>query len=186
MEDKLQAPELMAKVTGTNAILKALATFGQKGEALVGAVVQATAMDVNREAKVNAPKNYGKLAQSIINNVSNGGLRVDIEVGVAYGAFVEFGTGTYVRVPAELQQEAMKFKGYKSGSFDDFLEAISDWCRRKGIPKEAWYPIAMSIRQNGIKPQPYLYPAFVKGRAQLKPRLAKALDRLVREMNASK
>jgi HK97 gp10 family phage protein len=169
------------KVTGADRIQRALAKFGQRGAEITADVIQATAMQVNTEAKQQAPANYGKLRQSIINNVSDHGLRVAIEVGVKYGAFVEFGTGVYVQVPAELQQEALKFKGMKTGSFSDFLKTIEDWCKRKGISEDAAYPIAMSILKKGVKPQPYLYPAYVKYRKEIKPRLEKALNRLINQ-----
>ncbi|PTX14456.1 HK97 gp10 family phage protein [Pontibacter mucosus] len=195
----------MAKVTGVSSVVRGLATFGQKGKEAAARVVQATAMDVRNEAISNAPVYMGKLRQSIINKVDASGLRVSTEVGVFYGAFVEFGTGMYVEVPAEMQAEAMKFKGMKGqGTWADLIEDLIDWVRQKGITgtysvktrrrtgnkrandrqdAEVAYLIAMSIIRKGRKPQPYLYPAYVKYRAELRPRLRIALERLVKETN---
>jgi HK97 gp10 family phage protein len=190
------------KIKGVSSVVRGLATFGQKGKQLTANVVQSVALEMNKEAKSNAPVNMGKLKQSIINKVENDGLRVRVEVGVPYGAFIEFGTGVKVKVPMELQAEAMKFKGAKGGSFADFIESLIDWVKSKRLTgtysvktrkrtgnkrdrlKEdanVAFLIAMSILKKGIEPQPYLYPAWVKYRAELKPRLAAALNRLVQQ-----
>jgi hypothetical protein len=46
--------------------------------------------------------------------------------------------------------------------------AIKEWCKRKGIPQGAAFPIARSIHEKGIKrslffskPMKYMYPRFV-------------------------
>lgn len=48
------------------------------------------------------------------------------------------------------------------------LSAIKEWCKRKGIPQGAAFPIARSIHEKGIKrslffskPMRYMYPRFV-------------------------
>ena len=174
----------MAKVTGVSSVIRGLATFGEKGKKAASMVVQSLTYQVRAEAQDNAPKHDGELHQSIIPISENEGLRGKVEVGAPHGPFVEFGTGIYVDVPAELQAEAAKFKGSKSGSFADLLENIKKWCKDKGIDESFAFPIAMKIARYGIKPQPYLYPAFVKYRKELKPKLQIALDRLVRETNA--
>lgn len=203
----------MARVTGLNEVLRKLKDFGAKGEQMAKAVVSATANDIRNEAIRNAPANYGRLRQSITVVVLDDGYRNDIQVGVPYGAYVEWGTGTYVSVPAELQSLAITFKGKgksggKSGDFEDsdFFKAILDWVRKKGIAygatfsvktrrrtgnknanaeadKQAAYVIAMSILKKGIKPQPYLYPAYLRYKGDFQKRLEAGVDRLVREAN---
>lgn len=143
------------KVKGVSSVVRGLATFGQKGKTLTAQVVQSTAMQIQAEAKQNAPVDLGALKNSIVKVEENEGLRAKVEVGVSYGAYQEFGTGGFVFVPKELTQEALKFKG-------------------------------KAQREGGIKPQPYLYPAWVKYRAELKPRLAAALNILVQQANAGK
>ena len=51
----------------------------------------------------------GGLVSSIRSRVS--GKNGEVKVGVNYGPFVEFGTGSKVKVPAELREYAMQFKG---------------------------------------------------------------------------
>jgi hypothetical protein len=51
----------------------------------------------------------------------------------------------------------------------------SDGHNRKRIPEEAVYPIMMSILHNGVKAQPFLFPAFFAEQPQLLKRLKKVL-----------
>jgi HK97 gp10 family phage protein len=198
----------MARVSGVSSVIRGLSTFRDKGKEAAANVVQAVAMDLRNEAINNAPAYMGKLRQSIINKVDTSGLRVSTEVGVFYGAFVEFGTGMYVEVPAEMKAEALKFKGMKGeGTWIDLIEDLIEWVRIKGITgtysvktrkrtgnqrdrlKEdanVAYLIAMSIIKKGRKPQPYLYPAYVKHRSAVRPKLRAALEKLVKETNARK
>ena len=53
--------------------------------------------------------------------------------------------------------------------------------RSKGIPENAAYPIFMSILKKGQEPQPYLYPAFVKGGTQYLKDLKKLLKDLTKK-----
>ena len=76
---------------------------------------------------------------------------------------------------------ASQFKGKKAGSFEQGLRAIKDWCKSKGIPEDAAYPIFMSILRKGQKARPYLYPAFVKGRTQYLKDLKKLLKDLTKK-----
>lgn len=92
-------------------------------------------------------------------------------------------------LPSDWQSFAGQFRGGGGGDYFDFLNAILDWVMRKGIAnrysvktheaikiklgskgkvgmadekrlEETAYAIALSILRNGIKPQPYLYPAI--------------------------
>lgn len=145
------------------------------------------------QAKVNAPKNISALSQSIVFTGSN--LSYLIRVGAKYGHVIEFGSKTLVNVPAEFSSYASTFKGYPSGgSWDELLSAIKVWVKRKGIGSTynvktrrknrqtkdqidtIAYLIAMTIAKKGVRPQPYLFPAFVKER----PKLLQAVQNLVK------
>lgn len=203
----------MARVTGLNDVLSQLRSFGDKGKQMAGAVVSAVVNDMRNDAVRNAPANYGKLRQSIVVVLSEEGLKGEVQVGAPYGGFVEWGTGVYVKVPQELQSLAITFKGTgkksgSSGDFEDsdFFRSILDWVRKKGIAygasfsvktrrrtgnrtanddadKKAAFVIAMSILKKGIKPQPYLYPAYVKHKANFEDRLRAGLNKLVADQN---
>lgn len=95
-----------------------------------------------------------------------------------YAPFQEFGTGARVSVPQGWEELAAQFKGKSNGNFDDFLESISNWVRLKGIDPgvstaetmgssrtrytNVVYAIALSIWKNGLRPRPFLVPAFNK------------------------
>lgn len=151
------------EVKGINETIKELRKFGKDAEKLIDAETEAIAFQIENDAKVLAPKNFGKLAQSISNakvKMSN----YKVTVNEKYGAFMEFGTGTKVQVPAEFKDMATSFKGQKSGTFKEGLEAIKIWCRAKGIDEKAAYPIFAKILGAGVNPQPFLYPAYIKGK----------------------
>lgn len=154
----------------------------------IKAVLDSSAQIIVNNAKRKAPANYGKLRQSIGKETKNQGFKQVIFVGEIYGVFQEFGTGIYVKVPTELQDIALQFKGYKSGNFDQFLENIKEWARIKGIGNgenldNVAYLIAMSILKKGLKPRPYLWPAFVEERPKIPEKIDKILQRSAREFN---
>jgi len=150
-------------------ITKAFSDFGER---------------VEQTAKQLAPVDEGHLKGAIFFQ----GFKNGVEVGcsVDYAAFVEFGTRKYAAryvstLPATWQQLAAKSKGKGSGTFEEFVQRIFAWVRRKGIGSNttksgnvseskdslagmnsAAYAIALNILQNGSKPNPFLYPAVNK------------------------
>jgi len=61
--------------------------------------------------KVKYKKTGGRLRTDIHPKITDKGLTGEVIVGPHYGPYVEFGTGGLVRVPAELKEYAMQFKG---------------------------------------------------------------------------
>ena len=173
----------MAKTTikNINKVLSELKQLGKDAEKRIEETTQVNALDIVADAKVKAPKDKGKLAQSIYSE-KNTKMNYSIVVGLDYGAYVEFGTGKYVNVPTELKDVASSFKGRK-GDFKTGLQSIKDWCRGKGIDEKYAYPIFISILRNGIQAQPFLYPAFVKGREQYLKDLKGDLNELTNKYN---
>ena len=166
------------RVQGLSQLLTKLNKLGVSVDDDIDAIAEGVASEIALDARQRAPKNLGRLQQSI-NYTRETKLKYNVTVGADYGAYVEFGTGVKVQVPAEFAQMAAQFKG-RGGSFEDGLQAIRDWCRTKGIPEDAAYPIFISILKNGIRPQPFLYPAFVKGRLQYIQDLEQLLKRLTK------
>ena len=167
-------------IKGLTKVLKDLEKFGDEAKKEVDTITKITSMDIVADAKAFSPKNNGKLSQSIV-YTKVGEADYKVIVNSPYGAYVEFGTGSKVKVPTELQGIASQFKGKKAGTFEQGLRAIKDWCKSKGIPENAAYPIFMSILKKGQEPQPYLYPAFVKGRTQYLKDLKKLLKDLTKK-----
>jgi HK97 gp10 family phage protein len=166
----------MAKesIKGISETIKELRAFGKDIEKLIDAETNDIANQIESDAKKLAPKNFGKLAQSISSSkVKESNYK--ITVNEIYGAYMEFGTGTKVRVPKELASVAASFKNSSKGTFKEGLESIKEWCRKKGIDEKAAYPIFVKILGVGINPQPFLYPAWVKGRKDYLNNLKKLL-----------
>lgn len=170
-------------IKGLSSTISELRKFGEKAEKLINAETQSTAFNIEEDAKKRAPKNFGKLAQSIstsqpISDKNKSIISRVITVNELYGAYMEFGTGSKVNVPAEFADMAATFKGKKQGTFKQGLEAIKVWCKAKGIPEEAAYPIFAKILGAGINPQPFLYPAWVKGKNDYQNNLERVLKSL--------
>lgn len=143
--------------------------------------------NVETDAKNNAPANEGKLRNSINGDVKD--LTGTVTVAADYAAYLEFGTRKFAAqyvatLPADWKAYAATFKGKGGGTFDQFIQDLMKWVKQKGIgatyntttrrrdrvgkqtaaqTMEAdAYAIALYILRNGIRAQPFLYPAVVK------------------------
>lgn len=166
------------EIKGISTTIAEIRKFGESVEKMLAAETEAIAFQVESDAKKLAPKNFGKLAQSI-SHKKTGDIQQTVTVNESYGAYMEFGTGTKVNVPAEFAEMALEFKGKKSGkSFKDGLEAIKVWCRAKGIDEKAAYPIFAKILGAGVNAQPFLFPAYQKGKTDYLKNLKNMLKKL--------
>lgn len=168
----------MARIRGLAQLQKTLRDLPKKLEAEGMAAINYAVDNMIRDAKARAPQDLFKLINSIDKEDKDNGWTVVFFVGEVHGAFQEFGTGKQVSVPAELSGIASEFRGYKSGSFEQFVEDIEAWCVRKGIDPQAAYPIALSILNRGLAPQPYFWPAYLKHRDTIIPDIKERIKRL--------
>jgi HK97 gp10 family phage protein len=153
-------------------------------------VLNANAIEIATKAKQLAPVDIGGLRSSIAPETSEL-LNKHISVNANYAAYVEFGTGKYAAayagsLPDNWQQFALQFKGKGGGNMEEFLKRIEGWIKRNVTAtysvktqkrtktadeakrtKQMAYLIARSILKNGIKPQPFLFPAYEQQRGQL-------------------
>jgi len=162
---------------GTDKVIAEIRKFGVEAEKKINQETEAIAFQIESDSKKLAPKNFGKLAQSISKEKINPS-NYKITVNEFYGAYMEFGTGAKVNVPAEFADMAASFKGSTGKSFKDGLEAIKIWCRAKGIDEKAAYPIFAKILGAGVNPQPFLYPSWVKGKNDYQNNLKRLLKSL--------
>lgn len=168
-------------VNGMRQVITELRQFGEQAERMVNAEIEAAAFQIEQNAKQLAPKNFGKLAQSISKKKVNDS-HYKVTVNEIYGAYMEFGTGAKVKVPNEFKNMAESFRGSRGGTFAQALDAIKVWCRSKGIDEKASYPILAKILGAGVNPQPFLYPAYMKGTRDLLKNLNKLKTRLRRRI----
>jgi len=126
----------MKTLKGLKDVLEDLQKFGEAMQKKVNDVTYANALELQENAKQNAPFDLGKLRQSIktIKLKDSSYLILANATGLApYAAYMEFGTGGNVSVPLELADIAIQFKG-------------------KGVKKI------------DLRPRPYMYPALVRQR----------------------
>ena len=159
----------------------------------------ASALNIQSNAKKYAPVNIGTLRNSIQlkEELSNGQLVFTIGSKLSYAPYIEFGTGGKVTIPVGYEQFARQFKGNKGGTFAQLLEALVQWVKRKGIVgtysvktgrrtggktiqqkqnESAAYAIAISILRKGLRPQPFLIPAYEQEIPKLKDNLKRILN----------
>ena len=106
-------------IKGLSSTISELRKFGEKAEKLINAETQAIAFQIEADAKKLAPKNFGKLAQSISHAKVNPAL-YKVTVNELYGAYMEFGTGKKFKPhpDPEWNNIAKSFKGKKPGTFE--------------------------------------------------------------------
>lgn len=171
------------------------------------AELSASTMRIEKAAKKQAPVNLGTLRQSI-HAVSYAPLTHAVVSYASYAPYVEFGTGGKVSVPPGYESFAMQYKGLPGGTYYDFLMAIAEWVRKKGIRGGTYMAtaydintkkatkikrfgsksqkfdedvivaerIAYSILKKGIRPQPFMIPAYEAEKPVLIERLKKILN----------
>jgi HK97 gp10 family phage protein len=167
-------------LNGLKDIQDALKNIDVKLKQDVGDEINASALKILTDAKRLAPVNFGQLRNQIALEPIND-LTYAVEAKASYSAYVEFGTGPQVSVPADFTSYAAQFKGQKGGKFKDFVDALTLWVKRKGIgdgknDRGLAYVIARSILLKGMRPQPFLIPSYESEKPKLIQRLKKLLD----------
>jgi len=102
-----------------------------------------------------------------------------------YAPYLEFGTRGKVKIPSGWEALARQYKGNYFKSNVTFKEAIVDWLKTKlkKSEKEAEqlaFPVMMKIMKVGTAPQPFLEPAFVKAKIDLKKYINLAINKTSR------
>lgn len=123
-------------------------------KAEVDDVVQDAGATWEELAKQDAPKDQGLLAGQITNK-SLGLMKNEVTSPSEYSAIQEWGSKTRVKVPAELQSYAAKFKGKPTGG--DAKKMIYAWMNRVGIPEDRQWIVFISIITKGVHPHPYFF-----------------------------
>ena len=100
----------MANIKNINSVISELRKYSKEAEQLIEGITEQSARKIEKDAKQYAPANFGKLGQSI-NAFKESSSNWVIVAGAPYAAYVEFGTGGLVNVPAELKDIAITWKG---------------------------------------------------------------------------
>lgn len=96
-------------INGNKALIKGLEKISKGTRMMVGDEIEASTYTIQSDAIQQAPVNDGFLKNSI--SAQNKELVGQVETGVHYAPYVEFGTGGMVNVPAGLEDYAIQFKG---------------------------------------------------------------------------
>lgn len=158
------------EVKGLDATLKKFDRLANKSKDDIQSALNAFAADVATDAVKFAPGNEGKLKQSI--SPVYGNLEGGVVASVNYAAFIEFGTRKFAAeyvstLPTDWQNIANSKKGGNGGSIKGLLLALKTWFDQRGIPKDKQFFIARKILRDGVKSQPFIYPAINKNKEQL-------------------
>ena len=165
-------------------VLKRLHSLEAKVQQDVKDEINASALNIESMAKRLAPVNMNTLRGSIYKkekDIKNGYV-FTVGAKASYAAYVEFGTGGKVSIPKGFEQLAGNFKGRKGGKFEDMVEALMQWGIRKGYiqsgkgAKQHAFYMALKILKNGLKPQPFLIPAFEAEKPKLINNIKKAIE----------
>lgn len=155
-------------------VIKQVREVGEQAKRDLENEINKSAIKIESDAKRNAPVDDGRLRSSISTSPF-GDYGREVEVAARYAPYVEFGTKSKVQIPQGLESYAMQFKS-SGGNFDDLLKSIEVWAKKKGLPEEAAYPIAVKIARDGVRAQPFLFPAYNAEKLKLIKRLKKKLN----------
>jgi len=171
-------------IVGIDKVMDKLHKFKKETQKDIKDEVAASALKIQSDAKKNAPVNLGLLRQSIyLKSEVKNDAQYSFTIGssASYAPYVEFGTGGKVSIPKGFESYAATFKNSKKGKFKDMLLALTEWVQKKGIAsgkqsKSVAYMIAVSILRKGLRPQPFLIPAFELEKIRLKTSIKKIIE----------
>lgn len=124
-------------------------------KAEIGLEAQDAALNWQERARKDAPVDQG-LLRGMISTRKTGETEVQLTSNAEYSAYLEWGTKTRVRVPADIASYAATFKGGgKGGGKAKFM--IYAWMNRVGVPKERQWIVFISIIVKGVKPHPFFF-----------------------------
>lgn len=121
---------------------------------LLGSVAKEAADTWESRAKQAAPVDQGRLRSGITTH-KEGPMRYEVSSEAEYSAYLEWGTKTKVRVPADIANYAQQFKS--GGNPGGAKKMIFAWMKRVGIPPEIQWLVFMSIMIKGITPHPFFF-----------------------------
>lgn len=177
-------------IQGLGALQAQLRGLGSRMSKEIGLELEAAAYDMHGKATSNITNNgsidqgFLKASLQVIRDRATG--QVHFENTAFYAPFVEFGTKGKTRVPPEWAAYAQQFKGLKNGNLQQFKDSILDWLRRKGITPDSGTLeefadfIVKLILKNGLKPRPFMYPAYRSVADGLPARIQRVVDEVLK------
>lgn len=156
-------------ISGIKEVENAIKKIDAKATKGLSAELDTSSLNIQKMAARTAPGNLGKLRGSFNIDIGNQ-LFKSVFSTVEYAPYVEFGTRGKVKIPSGFEQFAAQYKSSGQGAKGAW-KAIEFWIKRKGIDPKLTFVIFRSIMRNGIKPQPFMIPAYEKEKPALLKRL---------------
>lgn len=156
-------------ISGIKEVENAIKKIDAKATKGLSAELDTSSLNIQKMAARTAPGNLGKLRGSFNIDIGNQ-LFKSVFSTVEYAPYVEFGTRGKVKIPSGFEQFAAQYKSSGQGAKGAW-KAIEFWIKRKGIDPKLTFVIFRSIMRNGIKPQPFMIPAYEKEKPELLKRL---------------
>jgi HK97 gp10 family phage protein len=192
------ADNISLNISGLDKVFASLNKLSDKIKTEVALEMNSSALNIQSNAKRNAPVNMGTLRNSIAltEQIEAGKLTYTVGSKLNYAPYIEFGTGGKVDTQG-YDSFAMQFKSKGGGTFKELVKALMEWVNRKGITgtysiksqkrtgnkaknakqdQSVAYAIALSIIKKGLRPQPFLIPAYESE----KPKLLKKINDIIR------
>jgi len=117
----------------------------------------ASGLEVQKRAKERLREfsawDTGNLANSILVDMVDDGKNAEIGPVAPYGPYVEYGTRPHFPPP----------------------DALEGWAKRHGF--DSTWPICLAIQRRGIRPRPYLFPAYEDVIKDFLERIKKILEK---------
>lgn len=151
------------KLKGVQEQINALKNVESELSQEVHEVLRAGALSIEEAAKNNAPYYSGGIQQKI-QHAELSHLRFEVAANAYHSPYIEFGTRGYVKIPPGMEAIAaiIQKRPRRKGTFGEMVKAIAEWGKKKKyFEEDAAFFVALKIFKKGIKPQPFLYPAFI-------------------------
>lgn len=183
------------QILGDKEVIGALNRFNLLAVANVKDAVNLAALNVQRVAKQKCPVDTGRLRGSIRVEFYSNGLGAGVSTDVKYAPAVEFGSGLY---GPEKRKYPIRPKTAKVLAWP--TQIASTWSPKQGQGGRALYgkkgvkapskrsqmttnkqnaskTFALGVMHPGVRPRPFLFPAWNEERPQFVGRLEKALTK---------
>lgn len=156
--------DFASKVTVSRELQANLTNLKKVAPKFVQDAINLHAINIQAQAKRNitdAPAvDTGRLRASVKIETYSGGYAKRVGTDLTYGKWVEYGSGPHFPP----------------------LAPIREWVRRKGLPPEAAYPIALAISRRGTPAHAWLFPAFESERPKFDDLIRDAWRRIAGEL----
>jgi hypothetical protein len=189
---------ITVKVNGLKEVQAQIKSYSASLEKKADAIVANNIREMVRNAKRDAPKDFGRMAGAITaKKIKDADWSMTCDV--AYAVYMEFGTkGNYRPIPGIDPSEFKATGEGKSGK--GFYDSILEWVKRNGIAgtfsvstkkrtgskidrqiedEQTAFAIYLSIMRHGVKPHPF----FFKQIQVQEPKIQADFQQLVNEQH---